>query len=175
MKKLLTAILLITAVLVANVAFAGYCDEYKAKYPNKVKTKTEQDLSGKVVTTETYHLFNNAKGFILSFRKSNDYQYVYIQNFYFGKFWRFYDGFTWGDGNTVNNLKLDFDPVRNVGKGHVTEIIQATINPTELKKALIVHAHSKQNAPEVMISQADPRWAEWKTALEDAEKLMADK
>ena len=175
MKKLFTTILLIAAVLVANVAFAGYCDEYKAKYPNKVKIKTEQDLSGKMVTKEEYKLFNNAKGFTLSLRKSNDYQYAYIQLFYFGKFWRFYNQFTWGDGNTVNNLKLAYDPVRNVGKGHVTEIIEATINPTELKKAIIVHAHSKQNAPEIMISQTDPRWAEWKTALEDAERLMADK
>lgn len=174
MKKLFAAVL-IMAMAVSSVAFAGYSDEYKAKYPARVKVKTEQDLSGKTVTTEEYRLFNNGKGFSLGLRKSNDYKYAYIQYFYNGKFWRFYKGFTWGDGNNIHDLNLFIDPSRTVGSGFVMEIILASVNPTELKNAIIVHAHSDKNGPEIMIGSSDPRWAEWKTALEDAEKILADK
>ena len=173
MKKLFTAVL-IMAMAVSSIAFAGYSDEYKAKHPTRVKVYTEQDLSGKTVTTEEYKLFNNGKGFSLGLKKTNDYRYAYVQFFYNGKFWRFYRGFTWGDGNNIHDLKLFIDPVRNVGSGRVTELLFATIKTTELKNAVIIHAHSDKNGPEVMIGSSDPRWAEWKTALEDAEKLLAE-
>lgn len=173
MKKLFTAVL-IMAMAVSSVAFAGYSDEYKAKYPARVKVKTEQDLSGKVVTTTTYNIFWN-KNFSLRVRKSNDYKYAYIQYSYMDKRWMFYDGFTWGDGNQIHELKLFIDPVRKVDGTMVYESIMAAVDPVELKNATIVHAYSQQGGPQVMINLSDPKWSEWKVALDDADKILNDK
>ena len=173
MKKLFTAVL-IMAMAVSSVAFAGYRAEYQSRFPVRVKVKTEQDLSGKMVTTEEYRLFSN-KGFTLGVRISNDYREAYIQYLYHDKPLKFYDGFTCGDGKGVYDLPLWFDPIRSVDNGYVTEIIAATINPTKFKEALIVHAHSLNGGSEVMIASANPAWKAWTEALEDAEKLLADK
>ncbi len=173
MKKLFMAFL-IMAMAVSSVAFAGYRAEYQAKYPVRVKVKTEQDMSGKMVTTETYKLFFH-KYFSLEVCITNDYRYALIQYFYHDKPLKLYDGFTCGDGNNVYDLPLFFDPVRSVDNGYVTEIIAAEINPTEFKKNLIVHAHSQNGGAQVMVASADPVWPTWMAALEDAEKLLADK
>ena len=173
MKKLFAAVL-IMAISVSSVVFAGYSDEYKAKHPGHVHTKTEQDLSGKVVTTTTYNIFWN-KNFSLHVRKSNDYKYAYIQYAYMNKQWMFYDGFTWGDGNKIHDLKLFIDPIRKVDGTMVYERIMASVDPIELKNATIIHAHSQHGDYQVMINLSDPKWTEWKAALEDADKILNDK
>lgn len=173
MKKLFAAVL-IMAMAVSSVAFAGYSDEYKAKHPARVHVKTEQDLSGKVVTTTTYNVFWN-KNFSLHVRKSPDYKYAFIQYAYMDKRWMFYDGFNWGDGNQVHNLKLFIDPIRKVDGTMVYERIMAAVDPVELKSATIIHAHSHQGGYQVMINLSDPKWTEWKSALEDADKILNDK
>ena len=173
MKKLFMTVL-IMAMAVSSIAFAGYSEEYKAKHPGTVTTKTEQDLSGKMVTTTRYSVFwhNN---FQLVVEKTADYSYAFIRYTYFNKDLMLYDGFTWGDGNQVYDLKLFIDPVRNVNNGMVYEMIMAAVDLNELKKAVIIHAHSHQHGHQVMISSSDPKWDQWKTALEDAEKILNDK
>ena len=174
MKKLFTTILLVTALLLANVASAGYRAEYKAKYPPRVTVKTAQNEAGKMVTTETYKLFFH-KYFTLEVVITDDYRYALISYRYHDKPLRIYEGFTCGDGNRSYTLPLFYDPIRDVHNGYVTEIIASEINPTEFKKNVIVHAHSKYGGSQVMIASADPAWPVWLAALEDAEKLLADK
>ena len=174
MKKLITTILLVIPLLLANVAFAGYRDEYKVRYPPRVTVKTEQNEAGKIITRETYRLFFH-KYFTLEVCITNDYRYALISYRYHDKPLRIYEGFTCGDGNKSYNLPLFYDPIRDVHNGYVTEIIAAEINPTEFKKNLIVHAHSKYGGPQVMVASADPVWPVWQAALDDAEKLLADK
>ena len=56
-KKIAIAAVLVT-LLINNVATANFSDEYKAKYPKRVKITTEQARSGKTYTKTAYKLFD---------------------------------------------------------------------------------------------------------------------
>jgi len=167
------------AMLIPGIAEAGYRDEYKAMYPPRVTVTTQQNEAGKIVTTEEYNLFghnNGISGISLVFHKSNDCQYACIRYRYHGNYLKYYEKLTWGDGTNVHELPLLFNPDPEVdSNGFATEIMVAEIDPTIFKKAVIVSAHSHQYGRETILSSTASYWPAWKTALEDAEKLMQDK
>lgn len=176
MKKLFATILLIAAVLVANVAFAGYCSEYKAKYPKNVKTKTVQLKSGKISTTTDYDVFKS-KGGGLSLKVSdiNGIKVAFLSFGYTGDHWRFYDGMSWGDGKEAHDIHLGMKPARQAFRGGVSEVIIAGISPLDLQKAVVIHVHSERNGNEVAMNAQHKRWAEWKAAVESAVKIAQDR
>ena len=181
MKKSLKAALLsslavfsVIVMTMPGIAEANFHDDYKKTFQHRVTVSTEQDEAGRIVTTERYRLFSQ-NGVELIYTRSNGYQTTHMTYTYRGKQIKLYDGMTWGDGSTVYNLPLYFNPIRDVHYGTVTEIIAAKIDPTVFKKALIVSAHSHQYGRETILSSTAHYWPAWKEALEDAEKLMQEK
>ena len=175
MKKLFTAILLITAVLLANVASAGYCDEYKAKHPKNVKTTTSQLRSGKMYTTTDYFLFKSKRGGLsLTINDIDGIKICTVGYSYAGNSWHFYDGFSWGDGETAHDEKAVIKN-RDAFRGGVAEVIMAHFRPSDLKNAIVIHAHSERYGDEVIMNKDNKRWAEWQEAVDAAVKIMNDK
>ena len=175
MKKLFAAVL-IMAMAVSSVAFAGYSDEYKAKYPKNVKTKTSQLKSGKMSTTTDYEVFKSKMGGLtLKVSDLNGIKVAFLSFGYSGDYWRFYDGMSWGDGQESHEIKLGMRPTRQAFRGGVAEVIIAGVNPLDLQKAIVIHAHSERNGDEIVMNAQHKRWEEWKAAVDSAVKIMQDK
>ena len=175
MKKILAIALLISS-LFCSVASASYADEYKAKYPKKVKTWTEQLSSGKLSTITDYFVFKSkGNGVSLRVADLNGIKVCYISYGYSGERWRFYDGISWGDGKEAHELTLMTKPRHDVMGHRAVEVITAAVNPEKLKNAIVIHAHSELNGNEVAMNESHKRWKEWKEAVDAAAKLMTDK
>ena len=181
-KSLKTALLSgLTAVSVIvmtmpGIAEAKFSDEYKAKYPKNVKTTTSQLKSGKISTTTNYEVFKSKSGG-LSLRVSDlsGIKVAFLTFGYAGNTWRFYDGMSWGDGKESHDIKLGMKPTRQVFRGGVSEVLAAGINPLDLQKAIVIHAHSERNGDEVVMNASHKRWKEWQEAVDAAVKLMQEK
>jgi len=176
MKKSILATVLISSLLLSGTALAKFSDEYKAQHPKDVIVKTTQTKSGKMSTFTQYKIFKAPKlgGLGLTVNDMDGIKLLAISYSYSGKFWRFYDGFSWGDGKEAHDVKLFIKPNRSVGGGRVVELITALVNPTEMKTAVVVHAHSDKGGNEIIMNAAHPRWKEWKEALDVAEKLLSE-
>ena len=176
MKKAFTAVLLIAAMAISSVAFAGYADEYKAKYPKNVKTKTTQLKSGKISTSTDYDVFKTkTNGLSLRVSDLSGIKVAFLTFSYVGNNWRFYDGLSWGDGKAAHDIPLGMKPTRQAFRGGVTEVIITGISPLDLQKAIVIHAHSERGGDEVVMNAQHKRWAEWKAAVDAAVKIMQDK
>ena len=175
MKKL-TALTLVITLLFANTALAKFSDEYKAQYPKNVKVTTKQNSAGKTETTTWYKLFSpkSPQGLNLTLIDNGGTKMCVIYYTYTGNKWKFYDKLTWGDGETVHDLLPAIKPTREVHRGYVLESIATAINPTELKNAIILNAHTQNLLSDILLNESHKEWSNWKKALEDAEKIMAE-
>lgn len=177
MKKKIVIVAFLAITLLSNVAIANYSEEYKTLYPKNVIVRTSQTKSGKTSTHVQYKIFKAPKlgGLSLTIHDIDGVKTCAMAFSYLGDSWRFYDKFSWGDGNTVHEEKLFFGPLRQATGGRVIESITAIVNPVELKNAIVVHAHSQRNGDELIMNETNKRWEEWKTALDIADKLISDK
>ena len=177
MKKIFAFVLTIALVIASNTAFAKFTDEYKAQYPNRVKTTTEQLSSGQWYTKTEYKLFDrgvehgrlklilqlNDKGpdlCFLSFRSLGNSSPKTINSL------------SWGGGEKAHDIKMFFSYL--TGAGHHCDrsyaaLGMAHINPTELKQAIVISAND-----EVVLNQSHKRWKEWQEALDAAEKILEE-
>ena len=177
MKKIIAFILTIALFLISNTAFAKFTDEYKAQYPNRVKTTTEQLPSGQWYSKTEYKLFDrgvehgrlklilqlNDKGpdlCFLSFRTLGNSSPKTINSL------------SWGDGEKAHDIKMFFSYL--TGAGHHCDrsyaaLGMAHINPTELKQAIVISAND-----EVVLNRSHKRWKEWQEALDAAEKILEE-
>lgn len=182
-------------MLLSNVALAKFSDEWKAQNPGKYTIKTDQDISGKVSTIEEYQLFK-AKGLELTVGIVDGVKACNLYLFYSGKQWKFFDKLYWGDGNEAHEFVMIGEPAHRVSNGYVHELMCFRANPTELKKAITISSHSKQDGNWLRLTaNPQPRtagpiakgsaeafrlqdeqiyWRRWTKALDDAEKLMAE-
>ncbi len=168
MKKLFTIVTLLATLLATNIADAKFSDEYKAKYPRRVKTTTTQLPSGRFSTSTDYFLFKaNPTGLSLRVSEIDGIKVCFINYVYKGRYWNFYYKISWGDGNaSYDNTTLM--KYRDTFRGGVIEIITTAVNPEELKNAIVFHAHSENYAPEVILNESHKRWKEWQEAVEAA-------
>lgn len=177
MKKKIAIAAVLAALLISNVATAKYSDEYKAQHPKNVIVKTSQTKAGKMSTHIQYQVLKAPKlgGLSLTVHDIDGIKTCMMAFSYAGDRWRFYDKLSWGDGTQAHEEKLFLPPSRSSRGGRVVEYIMALANPTEMKTAVVVHAHSARNGDELIMNEANKRWPEWKAALDAAEKLMNDR
>ena len=176
MKKKIAIVTALIVLLVSNVALAKFSDEYKAKYPKNVKTSTRQLKSGKISTTTDYDVFKSKSGGLsLKVSGLSGIKVAFLTFGYAGNSWRFYDGLSWGDGKEAHKIPLGMKPTRQVFRGGVSEVLVAGINPADLQKAIVIHAHSERNGDEVIMNENNKRWGEWIAAVNAAVMLMQEK
>ena len=178
MKKLFTIITLMVALLASNIADAKFSDEYKEKYPKRVKTSTYQRKNGTFSTSTDFYVFKRkSDGLALTVCDLDGIKVCFLNYSYNGDEWRFYDGLSWGDGKDAHDIRLltkpRFDTYRH-GHGAI-EILTAGINPKDLKNAIVIHAHSERHGNEVIMNEKHKRWKEWQEALDTAIKLMDER
>ena len=178
-------------LMLSNIAFAKFSDDYKAKYPKNVSTSTEQLPSGKMQTTTSYLVFDGAKStppwspnegrpginyiklFVID---TNGVKTCTLRIEWAGyDSWKDYDAISWGDGETAHQMPLKSRPFR--GKTYMSnyhEKVRVAANPTDLTKAIVISAHRENGSSDIVFNQANKDWDKWKASLEDAEKLLAE-
>lgn len=177
MKKLFVFILTIALLIASSTALANFADEYKAQHPKRVKTTTEQLPSGQWYTKTEYKLFDRgvAHGRLKLTLQLNDkgpdlcfFSFHSLGN----SSPKTINRLSWGDGEKAHEIKMFFSYL--TGSGHrgdrsYAALGMAHINPTELKKAIVISAND-----EVVLNQSHKCWTEWQQALDAAEKILEE-
>ena len=173
------AVVATSLLVLSNVAFAKFSDEYKKAYPKNVKVTQKQTAAGKMITRTWYYLFegktNGGKLALQVIDDGGTDKSCALFWTWTGNKWKFYDKLTWGDGEKVHDLLPAIRPTRQVGRGYVLEQIATEANPEELKNAVIVSAHTQNHLSDILLNAQSKDWAAWKKAIEDAEKIMTEK
>ena len=177
MKKLFTIITLMVAIMVSNMAEAKFSDEYREKYPRRVKTTTKQLPNGQMRTTTEYKLFdrevdNGRLKLMIYFGDYIDWCYISFTSLGNNRL-KTIDSLSWGDGKYNHDLKMNFSYLTGSkvrGERSFAALGTARINPTDLKDAIVINAND-----EVVFYSSHKRWKEWLEALNAAEKLMSEK
>ena len=180
MKKLFTIITLMVAIMVSNIADAKFSDEYRAKYPKRVKVTTQLNANGKTIKKVEYKLFNRRIGtghLQLSVNVSDD-----IVKLCTITFWRFdtypkeYNKICWGDGKEAHDWETQIISYDDFGKhvGYQNVLIAHTFNFECLEKAVVFSAHHFYQ-DDIIIDKSHKYWDEWIEALKAASKIMSER
>lgn len=178
MKKLFAVIALMTSLLATNAVDAKFSDEYKAKYPKRVKITKTISATGAPVVSTRYKLFNrwlNDGPFELAIM---DYNGIKICTICYGTNSsnpREFTHFTWGDGNNAYEIQLLSGYCKSIGPDRYSDFIDAMVEPTALKNAVVISVHDISLRSEPIIYESHKRWKEWQNAIAAAEKIMNDK
>lgn len=175
MKKIIAIVTLLVSLLLSNVAAAKFSDEYKAKYPRRVKTTTTQMTNGQMHTSTEYKLFKRnlptgrIKLDVTLSEKGPDICFLTVSTYGDSELNPIRE-LTWGDGQEAHKIKLFYSDFVRSGFRRYAELAIATVSPAELKKAIVISLDRK-----AVINESSKYWKEWQEALDTADRLMHDK
>ena len=182
MKKLFAVATLLATLMASNIADAKFSDEYKAKYPKRVKVTTEVASSGRKYTRITYKLFSRSIDgipFKMVFTTSDDIikfcdlVYGSVTSRPYG-----FTGFSWGDGKNRHDIGKRFAYTDRWGRDKYFNFISSGINRSELaemKNAIILSVHGGGSPTKKLLDKSDKHWKEWEEALNAAIELMNER
>ncbi len=182
MKKMFTIVTLLAALLAANIADAKFSDEYKAKYPRRVKVTTKMQASGKTVTDVTYNLFShtlNGIPFKIVLTVSDD--IIKVCLFSAGTATdrpEKLSNFAWGDGEKSHDLKPFISYTERRGHHKYVNFLSSNVMGTDLKKMKNAVAFSIQGPGgywQPVLYPSHKHWKEWQEAIDAAEKIMSER
>lgn len=180
--KRFTIFILLCCLFFPRMADAKFSDEYRAKYPRRVKEETKLEASGKKTTNITYNLFKhtliNGRPLQLIVR---DIGGIKICSINYGDTTSSpadYAAFTWGDGEYAHDLKPFLSFTDRVGHGRYSHFI--TTQPTGLelermKDAVVFSVSGGGSISTPILDSSHKRWKEWKEAIDAAEKIMNER
>ena len=175
MKKIIAIVTLLVSLLLSNVAAAKFSDEYKAKYPRRVKTTTTQMTNGQMHTSTEYKLFKRnlptgrIKLDVTLSDKGPDLCFLTVSTYGDSELNPIRE-LTWGDGQEAHKIQLFYSDFVRGGFRRYAELAIATVSPAELKKAIVISLDRK-----AVINESSKYWKEWQEALDTADRLMHDK
>ena len=175
MKKIIAIVTLLVSLLLSNVAAAKFSDEYKAKYPQRVKTTTTQMTNGQMHTSTEYKLFKRnlptgrIKLDVKLSEKGPDLCFLTVSTYGDSELNPIRE-LTWGDGQEAHKIPLFYSDFVRGGFRRYAELAIATVNPAELKNAIVISLDRK-----AVINESSKYWKEWQEALDTADRLMHDK
>lgn len=175
MKKIIAIVALLVSLLLSNVAAAKFSDEYKAKYPRRVKTTTTQMTNGQMHTSTEYKLFKRnlptgrIKLDVTLSDKGPDLCFLTVSTYGDSELNPIRE-LTWGDGKEAHKIQLFYSDFVRGGFRRYAELAIATVSPAELKKAIVISLNRK-----AVINESSKYWKEWQEALDTADRLMHDK
>lgn len=183
MKKLFAIVTLLATLMVINVADAKFSDEYRAKYPRRVKVTTKMDASGKSSTMTTYKLFKY---------RVNDVDFDITLRDFGGliKFCTFNCGtltgrpaglsnFAWGDGERAHDLnwhKIAY--IDRFRSGNFFNYLSVEVTRTdleEMKKAVAFSVQGPGAPNKPILFASHKRWKDWQEAIDAAEKIISER
>ncbi len=175
-------IVLLCSLFFVNIANAKFSDEYKTKYPRRVKVETRLDSRGRTTTRTTYNLFKrNIDG--------TPFKLVFIDC---GGIIKFCDlvygsctnhpakfiGFTWGDGQKRHDIGKAFTYTDRRSHHSFFNFISSGVTAPELsdmKNAVVISVQGGGCISRNLIDQSDKHWKKWQEAVDAAEKLMSER
>ena len=180
MKKLFAIVTLLATLMTANMADAKFSDEYRAKYPKRVKVTTQLKANGKTIKNVEYKLFKRRIGtghLQLNVNVSDD-----IVKLCTITFWRFdtypkdYNKLRWGDGKETHDWEKQIISYNDHGKyvEYQNVLIAHTFNFECLEKAVVFSAHHFYQ-DDIIIDKSHKYWNEWMEALNAASKIMSER
>ena len=177
MKKLFAIITLLVSLLAANAADAKFSDEYRAKYPRRVKVEKSINPNGKLSKMITYTLFKHqtSAGWLLMQVYDND--GLKLCSIAYGETSstpKDYSRFSWGDGEKVHEIPRLVSYYERDGHGY-HNFMNATIQPSELKKAVILSTHYNGYFSDPILHSSLKYWKEWMEALDAADELIKER
>ena len=178
MKKLFAIITLLVSLLAANAAYAKFSDDYKAKYPRRVKVETRIEASGKKSTKTLYTLFKHqtSAGWLILQVYDND--GLKLCSITYGETVstpKDYSHFSWGDGEKIHEIRRLVSFCEREGRGRYHNFMDATVQPSELKKAVVLSTHYNGYFSDPILHSSLKYWKEWMEALDVAEKLIKER
>ncbi len=177
MKKLFTIVTLLATLLAANIADAKFSDEYKAKYPRRVKVETKIRPNGKQAKMITYSLFKHQTSAGWLQMRVYDYDGLKDCTIVYGEtvsIPKDYSHFSWGDGEKVHEIPRLVSYYERDGHGY-HNFMNATIQPSNLKKAIVLSTHYNGYFSDPILNSSQKYWKEWMEALDIAEKLIKER
>ncbi len=182
MKKLLTIVTLLATLLAANIADAKFSNEYKAKFPRKVKVETHLLSSGRKSTRTTYTLFKyhfNGSPFKLVLTDCDG--FLKFCHLVYGTTTSSPVGFTtisWGDGSSVFELKPFMAYTERRHPGSYFHYVSASLsrhNLDSMERSVILNIHGGGSVSAPLLDKSHKKWKEWQEAIDAAEKLMSER
>lgn len=178
MKKLFTVIALMVSLLAANAADAKFSDEYRAKYPRRVKVEKSINPNGKLSKMITYTLFKHqtSAGWLLMQVYDND--GLKLCSIAYGETSstpKDYSHFSWGDGENKHEIRRLVSYCERKGRDSYDNFMNATIQPSDLKKSVVLSTHYNGYFSDPILHSSLKYWKEWMEALDIAEKLIKER
>ena len=182
MKKLFAIVTLLATLMTTNIAAAKFSDEYRAKYPKRVKVVTKMEASGRTVTDITYKLFKHTiKDITFSIVLTVSDDIIKICNFSAGTITdrpASLTNFAWGDGKKRHDIKTFMSYTERQGHKNYFSFLSANLLGADLKEMKNAVAFSIQGpgAPwEPVLYPSHKHWKEWQEAIDAAEKIMSER
>jgi len=180
--KRFAILILLCCLFFSSIAEAKFSDEYRAKYPRRVKVETELMPNGQRSTRTTYTLFKkglNGSPFKLVFTDCNG--FLKLCHLIYGTTTNSHIGFTtfsWGDGASVYELKPFLVYSQRRDPGSYFHYVSASINRHDLdsmERAVVLSLHGGGTVSTALLDKTHKRWKEWQEAVIAAEKLMDER
>ena len=182
MNKLFAMITLVATLMAANIADAKFSDEYRAKYPRRVKVVTDTLSSGQKSVRTTYTLFKssvNNRPFKMVLTDCNG--FLKFCHLIYGVTNNSPAGFTtisWGDGTSVFYLKPVMAYTERRGRGEYFHYVSAKADRHDLdsmERAVILNVHGGGSIATPILDQSHKKWKDWLEAIDAAEKIMNER
>lgn len=182
MKKLFAIVTLLATLMATNVADAKFSDEYRAKYPKRVKVETDMFSSGKVYTRITYNLFKHTyKDITFSIVLTVSDDIIKICHFSAGTITdrpAKLTNFAWGDGEKRHDIKTIMSYTERQGRHKFFNFLSSNVMGADLKEMKNAVAFSIQGPGgyrEPILYPSHKHWKEWQEAIDAAEKIMNER
>ena len=175
--KRIAILALLSSLFFANIADARFSDEYRAKYPKRVKVETKISPNGQQVKMMTYTLFTHYISAGWFQMRVYDYDGIKLCSITYGETVstpKDYSHFSWGDGKEEHEIGRLVSYYEREGRGRYHNFMTATIQPSDLKKAVVLSTHYNGYFSDPILHVSNKYWKEWMEALDIAEKLIKE-
>ena len=142
--KRIAIIMLLCCLFFDSIADAKFSDEYKAKYPKRVKTENSINPNGKQSKMITYTLFKHQINAGLLLMQVFDNDGLKLCAIAYGETVstpKDYIYFSWGDGEKEHKISRLVSYYEREGRNGYHNFMNVTIQPSDLKKAVVLSAH----------------------------------
>ena len=86
-----------------------------------------------------------------------------------------YSHFSWGDGEKEHEIRRLVSYYERSGRDSYYNFMNATIQPSDLKKAIVMSTHYNGYYSDPILHISNKHWNEWMEALDIAEKLIKER
>lgn len=179
--KRFAILILLCCLFFANIADAKFSDEYRAKYPRRVKVETKFEDTGRKSTKVTYTLFKcRLNGSPCKLVLTEYDGFIRFCHLIYGTSTNSpvgFSTFSWGDGTSVYELKPFIVFSERWHYGGYFHYVSSSINRHDLdsmERSIILSLHGGGSVSTTLLTKSHKKWKEWEEARQAAAKLLSE-